>query len=481
MNKKLNKGFKQKKRLALIRLVLLILLSVYLLFNGQFLMLIGLLLLLFVVNELFLADHNFYDPCDDYLYQFDAADRLKPNWLAGDTAFQCLNCDEAYDSAILAINVRHSWRGKFLDPFVIIRSGSIERRQYFERAVNGLRYLNISEFIHSSETISIETRYCNLSTKTAEVLLFSNPSLDKKKVLVIAPHADDAEIAAFGLYSTHDSAIVTVTAGELDAKAYESHLTNAEEASLLKGRLRSWDSVAVPQWAGLKSTDIIQLGYFCMQLKAMQNAPDEPVASKTAAVKDTRVFRGFNALALDSDKHGTPSWNTLIADLVECIERIKPDCIVMPHMELDPHQDHYYSSLAVKEALLQAAHKPAEIYLYANHLIYSDMFPFGSSHTLASLPPNMGKSLSAGSLVSIPLTLDQQRNKAMALAMMHDLQTPLRWKKRLRFQLQAWLIGRPLSPYGDDEYFRKAVRSNEIFFSYSTQQFLEADEDAIQA
>jgi len=472
MSNKANNTLKQKKSRAVIRLVISIFVLLGLLLNGQIVLSLVFLLVLFVFNELFLADHNFYDPSDDYQYSFSQAEKVQPDWSTDAQSIHASWAKGSYDTALLAINIKHSFKGKFLDPFVTITSGSITRKQYFERSVGGLRYLNISEFINSGEAITFAYSHCESDVNGSEILLFSNETLDDKKVLIIAPHADDAEIGAFGLYSTEDSAIVTVTAGEIGAAAYESAYSNGEQASLQKGRLRSWDSIAIPQWAGLKSDDVIQLGYFCMRLEAMHNAPDEVIASKTAGVNDTRVFREFNTQPLKSDAHGTSSWNSLVADLVECIERIKPDVIVTSHAELDPHPDHYYSTLALQQALAISNSQPANIYFCANHLSSSDMFPFGPVHTLASLWPNTNECVEVGSVVSIPLTIEQQKNKAAALAMMHDLQTPLRWKKKLRFKLQSWLIGRELSPYGEDEYLRIAIRDNELFFSVPCSEFM---------
>ncbi len=40
--------------------------------------------------------------------------------------------------------------------------------------------------------------------------------------MVIAPHADDAELAAFGLYSRcSEASIVTLTQGEIEAEHYQ--------------------------------------------------------------------------------------------------------------------------------------------------------------------------------------------------------------------------------------------------------------------
>jgi hypothetical protein len=40
----------------------------------------------------------------------------------------------------------------------------------------------------------------------------------------------------------------------------------------------------------------------------------------------------------------------------------------------------------------------------------------------------------------------------MALGMMHDLQPPAAFKRRLRRLLQRWLAGRQPSPYGENEF-----------------------------
>jgi LmbE family N-acetylglucosaminyl deacetylase len=50
--------------------------------------------------------------------------------------------------------------------------------------------------------------------------------------MVIAPHADDAELAAYGLYSQADETwVVTLTAGEIEAEHYQQMgLAKAEAA-----------------------------------------------------------------------------------------------------------------------------------------------------------------------------------------------------------------------------------------------------------
>ncbi|MCY1183314.1 hypothetical protein D9M73_239230 [compost metagenome] len=87
----------------------------------------------------------------------------------------------------------------------------------------------------------------------------------------------------------------------------------------------------------------------------------------------------------------------------------------------------------------------------------------GDTGTGVSLPPV----LEAGQTwlpYCLSLDLAQQRDKAMALGMMHDLQPRPPFKRRLRRVIQRVLAGRQSSPYGENEFFRKAVRKHEVFW-----------------
>ncbi|WP_351061091.1 hypothetical protein, partial [Psychrobacter sp. TB20-MNA-CIBAN-0197] len=81
-------------------------------------------------------------------------------------------------------------------------------------------------------------------------------------------------------------------------------------------------------------------GYFCLQLAAMRDNPNQPVGSREADLSDTRLFRQFNPFVLPGDADGAPTWNNLLADLRETMLRARPDVIVLPHPALDPHPDH---------------------------------------------------------------------------------------------------------------------------------------------
>jgi hypothetical protein len=64
----------------------------------------------------------------------------------------------------------------------------------------------------------------------------------------------------------------------------------------------------------------------------------------------------------------------------------------------------------------------------------------------------------------LPLSLELQRDKAMALGMMHDLQPPMPFKRRLRRLIQRLLAKRKPPAYGENEFFRKAVRRHELLW-----------------
>jgi LmbE family N-acetylglucosaminyl deacetylase len=187
------------------------------------------------------------------------------------------------------------------------------------------------------------------------------------------------------------------------------------------------------------------------------------MASREADLSDTRVFRQFNPFPLPGDLDGAPTWNNLLADLRALILRARPEVVVLPHPAIDPHPDHICAHAAVIEALEGLAWQPTTVLGYANHLHDNDRWPMGNSGDGIALPPVFDASLSLRPC-SLALNLEQQRDKAMALGMMHDLQPPMPFKRRMRRWLQRKLAGRRWPAEGENEFFRKAVRRHELFW-----------------
>ena len=419
-----------------------------------------------IAHEAWFADHLFYAPGDDYQYSFPAYTPQPKVHLNGEQ----LRLDEGVmlaDDAtlILAVRVKGTWLGRFFDPRVELSGGANPDVQTFERGVGGLRYLNLSGQAQalSEGVLRLRGRFCRVS---GEPVLWALEHADyrRQRVMVIAPHADDAELAAFGLYSQADEAwIVTLTAGEIEAEHYQQMGMSKVDAARLKGRLRAWDSLTVPQWAGVPQERCVQLGYFCLQLPAMRATPDQPVASREAELSDIRLFRQFNPFPLPADVDGLPTWNNLLADLRQLLLTARPEVIVLPHPVLDPHPDHICAQQAVVEALQGLEWQPTVVLGYANHLHDNDRWPMGDAGAGIALPPLFDDTLELRPC-SLPLSLAQQRDKAMALGMMHDLQPAPPFKRRMRRWLQRVLAGRARSPYGENEFFRKAVRRHELFW-----------------
>ena len=419
-----------------------------------------------VAHEAWFSDHLFYSPGDDYQYRFAEHHevpgvRLQGNALVVD---QPLTLDGS-ETLVLALPIKSSWLGRFFDPSIELTGSERTDDQAFERGVRGLRYLNLTGFSAdvSAGRLRIRGRRCSVQGQP-RLWSFRQADARRQRMMVIAPHADDAELAAFGLYSQADESwIVTLTAGEIEAEHYQKMGMRPAEAARIKGRLRAWDSISVPRWAGVPESRCVQLGYFCLQLPAMQAAPDQPIASREADLSDTRLFRQFNSMPLPGDVDGAPTWNNLIADLRALLLHARPQVLVMPHATIDPHPDHICSQAAVLEALQGLEWQPQWVLGYANHLHDNDRWPMGDAYSGVALPPVFD---SSQELVpySIELNTEQQRDKAMALGMMHDLQPPAALKRRVRRWLQKLLAGRRWPGEGENEFFRKAVRRHELFW-----------------
>lgn len=420
--------------------------------------------LLWVGHEAWFSDHLFYSPASDYDYQLDCDERHAVALLQGRLSAPAGGLLQAGDTLLLKVQLRAGWLGRFLDPAVQIQ-GDADDCQVFERGVRGVRYLNLTgqQAALNEGRLRLRGQHCALAND-GELLVCRHPDYLAGPLLVIAPHADDAELAAFAAYGqAEQSWIVTLTAGEIEAEHYQDMGLEPVAAARLKGQLRAWDSISVPLWAGVPQQRCVQLGYFCLQLPAMQAEPALAVGSREADLHDTRLFRRFNSLALRSDADGVPSWRNLIQDLGELIEQIRPATIVLPEPQLDPHPDHICARDAVIEALGHTQWQPQAILHYANHLHDNDRWPMGNAGSGVALPPHFDSQVPMRPWV-LPVSAETQWHKAMSLGMMHDLQPSPPFKRRVRRFLQRYLAGRQWPAFGENEFFRKAVRRHELFW-----------------
>lgn len=459
------KKHRQKKRLSLL-FVLLALAAVSLLLHW-YLLPLG-LVFLWVTHEAWFSDHLFYSAKEDYCYQFPAqapswevfleSKAKNKKWLKQSQITLPLKHDTDNNTTyILKISLKTNILAYFFDPYIDIG----DDRQYFERGAQGVRYLNLTG---QDESVSLTGHFCKIA-QSGTLYAFKHSHFAQQKIMVLAPHADDAELACFGLYSqAKQVSIITLTQGEIKAYNYQKRYgLSPAQAARLKGRLRAYDSQAIPLWAGIKQNRCVQLGYYCMQLLKMAEKPTQAFTSLETQESDIRSVRRLNAFALPSDKDGSPSWQNLIADLSTCLQHFQPDVVVVPHPDIDPHPDHIATNNAFFEAVKSCDWQPESVLFYANHLADNDRWPMGSAHQGVALPPLLVNA-PAYNIYSHVLSVETQIDKSLALAMQHDLQAPLPLKRYLRRIIQHLLLGRRWPDLAANEYQRKAVRRHEIFW-----------------
>ena len=235
---------------------------------------------------------------------------------------------------------------------------------------------------------------------------------------MIAPHPDDAEVAAFGLYADRQASVVTVTAGNAGDMNYRASVSDPAEHYALKGYLRAVDSVTVPWQGNIPPERTANLGYFDGQLDAMYLAPKQTFPEVYSANTDVAPYRRANLSKLVSSAARSNSWQHLVEDLVEVLRKVNPGIVVMPDPRLDAHPDHEFTSVALVQALEQWQGNPIFL-LYTNHTD-TDHYPYGPAGTVVSLPLS-DRHVSVQKIYSHPTAHALQIRKLFALESMHDL------------------------------------------------------------
>jgi LmbE family N-acetylglucosaminyl deacetylase len=359
--------------------------------------------------------------------------------------------------------------GAEYEPWVEIVVGSGRIHHYLDAGATGLRWLNLTSLRgHLADGASVELHGhgVTLEPGPAVLRLFTTRVDLSRPILILAPHPDDAEIAAFGLYAGRNATIVTVTSGNAGDFNYRANVSDPAEHYLLKGYLRAVDSVTVPWQGGIPPERCYNLGYFDARLAVMREKPDEPVAEMYGPNQDVSVYRRANIGRLLPTGARTATWVHLVDDLVEVFRKARPAIIVLPHPLLDTHLDHQFTAVAAVEAL-ERWKEPATFLLYTNHAS-ENRYPFGPAGTVMSLPPWSASYLLVEGVYSHPVDAAMQRRKLFALESMHDL--------RLSPAEQATCDLGPGLKRRDDyprvaavDYFRRAVRSEEVFFVFSRE------------
>ena len=260
-------------------------------------------------------------------------------------------------------------RGAEHDPYVEVSVGEFRIQQYLDPNAVGMRWLNLSglrEQLAGGAEVIIRTHAVTLEAETATLRLFDNHLDLQQRILVIAPHPDDAEIAAFGLYADRQASVVTVTAGNAGDMNYRANVSDPAEHYALKGYLRAVDSVTIPWQGNIPPERTANLGYFDGRLDAMYLAPKQTFPEVYGANTDVALYRRANLSKLVSSAARSNTWQHLVEDLVEVLRKVNPGIVVMPDPRLDTHPDHEFTSVALDQALEQWQGNPIFL-LYTNH------------------------------------------------------------------------------------------------------------------
>jgi hypothetical protein len=405
------------------------------------------------------AARNESDP-----YEFAAADSVTHAILLSSTAdglrFTWPRTTAPWDTALLAVRSA----GAEQDAYVEVSVGESRMQQYFDPHAVRVRWLNLSglrEGLTGGADVAIRTHGVTLEAEAATLRLFDNHLDLQQRILVVAPHPDDAEIAAFGLYADRHASVVTVTAGNAGDMNYRANVSDPAEHYALKGYLRAVDSVTVPWQGTIPPERTANLGFFDGRLDAMYLAPGQTIAEVYGPNTDVARYRRANLSTLVSSAARSNSWQHLVEDLVEVLRKVNPGIVVMPDPRLDTHLDHEFTSVALVQALEQWRGNPVFL-LYTNHTD-GNHYPYGPAGTVVSLPPVEGH-LAMQKIYSHPTPHALQIRKLFALESMHDLRLSPEEQMTCSSVTTEHRPDYPRAP--EEDYFRRAPRANELFYVF---------------
>lgn len=359
------------------------------------------------------------------------------------------------DTAFLEIDIESSTGPT---PSIVFRAVSVARSQYFEAGGEGKRFLDVSPLlkagIRAGDLVSMDSSDVQWETGEASLVTFNNSEVSGRRVLVVAPHPDDAEIGAYGLYQDSNADVVTVTSGDAGGSNFVALWPDQGEQYRAKGRIRTIDSLTVPILGGLHPDAIRNLGYYDATLGDLWDQRPNNVPTPLANLDDPAYYRKLN---FDEELRNRPfasNWQSLVDDLLRELEKVQPETVAVTHPLLDRHRDHKFAALALFEAM-QRWGREVQVLLYTNHAVGNEAFPLGPRDGMTGLPawPEEAEDLNITGLYSHQLSAEDQKRKLIALEAMHDL--------------------RPFDPRnGSDvpgvnpeyDYFRRGPRPNEIFF-----------------
>jgi LmbE family N-acetylglucosaminyl deacetylase len=362
-------------------------------------------------------------------------------------------------TVLLELAVRTSALGWLFDPFIEIGGHSLTHRQYFERGARGQRLLDLSPHFQSTvadSRVRLTGKLLRWQQRDALLHVFEPPALADTSILIVAPHPDDAEIAAFAVYATHRSWIVTITAGERGGGIPPVGLPG-EQVWQWTAMLRVADSLSVPQLGRVKPERCVNLVYPDAALERMHEQPAQSFPLACEPQLPRGELRSMNLLPEFRD--GPPcTWNGLVEDLYRLLELAKPDIIICPHPVLDRHSDHVFATHAIERALRISSRSMPLFLLYAVHGGGAPVYPHGPAVAISGVAPHNGPGWVADAIYSHAVEPQLRLAKLLALENMHGVRAN---RLPLSAQIRGLLAGLGADP---TSFLRRAPRPTEMYY-----------------
>ena len=361
---------------------------------------------------------------------------------------------------------------------------AIENSQYFEAGEIGTRYLNLTGYDLVNK-IQIKSKFCKIKNDV-KLIGFKNPDFSTGPILIIAPHADDAEIAAYGFYEKYfdNIWITTLNTGDSLGSLKRQYIKNLDDkmqdATFRKTKIRAWNAIATPLLAKIPLSNISALGYFNLTLDDLYKNRMQPLEHNVTPKITPALSRELNSIKLPNDIDNINSGNALISDLKCLIEKVKPSTILVTDPELDCHPEHIVAAHSLAIALKESEHTPENILLYVNHLEGIRNFPYGPEYARTSLSPNTKKSkffTCQQKCFSHPLTTETQKNKVVAFDSIHDLRSITRLEKTIKQWWDKKIKKSNYHYYSGHKYFQTNIKADEVFLRVDIESFLKINHE----
>jgi LmbE family N-acetylglucosaminyl deacetylase len=430
-----------------------------------------------VVDERSFSYH--YDPGNSYRYIFNSAYAEVKEVALRENHLDLSSLSKGVNTVFAEIDLRSTISGFVNQPEIRLVSKKDIIFQNFECRTNGKRYLNLSSLVQKdAQNIQMEFKGCKLKSNLVKLIAFKNSDPSKARILILSPHPDDAEIAAYGLYTSNpqNCFITTITAGDAGYMQYGELFSDTVTQYIEKGKIRAWNSITVPQLGGIAPDHCINLGYFDVSLKKMHDDTTAHGLSCYIKTGDIHLFRSANCTHLPDSVHLESNWRSLVTDLKYLLLKVRPSVIVTVYPALDWHPDHKFTTVAMLQAMRELKYDSCQLWLYTNHFPLTNMTPNGKIRSVISVPPYFDSvPIYFDKLYSSPLSLKLQGEKALALDAMNDIRPNTQYLDIKASWLQTKQNLRNKLYLKETDYFRRSVRSNELFFVIDAKNALQPE------